>query len=256
MNLYVQTFGSPEKPALVFLHGGGLSGRMWLPQIEALLEEYYCLAPDLPEQGKSAAITPFTLRGAVEQVAELIRTRTQGKACIVGLSLGGAVALSLLRTHPELVEKMVVSGTSTRLGPVLGGISKASAVLYRWLSPEMLVKSSLKQFGIPAEFEDLFREDLKLGATEQFTIHFTDALMNLELPEKASRPLLVAVGEKETFVARRAARQLAESITGAQAVQVPGVGHVWNLQKPHLFTKMLRAWFTGSKLPSDLQKLN
>ena len=256
MDLYVHTSGSPEKPAVVFLHGGGLSGRMWLPQMESLLKEYYCLAPDLPEQGKSAGITPFTLEGAVEQVAELIRTRAQGKAYIVGLSLGGAVALSLLRSYPELVDKMVISGTSTRLGPLLGGISKGSAVMYRWLSPEKLVKSSLKQFGIPAEFEDLFREDLKLGATEQFTIHFTDALMNLELPQTASSPLLVAVGEKETFVARRAARQLAEGIAGAQGVLVPGVGHVWNLQKPHLFTKMLRAWFTGSELPSDLQKLN
>ena len=81
--LYVQTSGDPTSPAIVFLQGG-LSGRMWQPQVKHL-SEYYCLVPDLPEHARSAAIKPFTLQGAACEVAKLIRVRIpSGRAYVVG----------------------------------------------------------------------------------------------------------------------------------------------------------------------------
>ena len=67
-HLFVHESGDPAGPPIVFLHGGGLSGRMWQPQVDAL-REFHCLAPDLPEHGRSAAVTPFTLRSAAEALS-------------------------------------------------------------------------------------------------------------------------------------------------------------------------------------------
>ncbi len=50
-----------DSPGLVLLHGLWLSGSMWQPQIELLSDEYHCLAPDLPEHGRSTDIGPLTL---------------------------------------------------------------------------------------------------------------------------------------------------------------------------------------------------
>ena len=45
--LYLYEAGDATAPAILFLHGSPLSGRMWLPQLERLAE-FHCLAPDLP----------------------------------------------------------------------------------------------------------------------------------------------------------------------------------------------------------------
>ena len=67
--LYVHEAGDSGAPPIVFLHGGGLSGRMWQPQLDALTD-FHCLAPDLPEHGRSGSV-PFTLPGAAAAVAAI-----------------------------------------------------------------------------------------------------------------------------------------------------------------------------------------
>ena len=253
MQLYVEETGPQDAHAIVFLHGGGLSGRMWQPQLEAL-SDYHCIVPDLPEQGQSANISPFSLDDSARRVANLIQIRcAQQRAHLVGLSLGGVVALTVLNLTPELVDRVVISGTAAGLGRLLGSISKVSARLYRYLDAETLVKLSIQQFGIPPQYQDIFRDDLLKGMTEAFTQHYTDALMAMRLPTGALAPTLVAVGERETWIAKQAARKIAAILPHALAVIAPGVGHVWNLQRPRLFSDMLRAWYEDKPLPTELR---
>jgi pimeloyl-ACP methyl ester carboxylesterase len=188
MQLYVHEAGSHDAPAIVFLHGGGLSGRMWQPQWERL-PDYYCLVPDLPEQGRSVQITPFALDDAAQRVATLIHARCANRrAHLVGLSLGGAVAPTVLRLTPDLVDHVVVSGTAAGLGRMLSTLSKANARLYRYLNVEMLIKLSIKQFGIRAEYQAMFREDVLRDTSEAFIRHYTDALMTMRLPTHTAAP--------------------------------------------------------------------
>lgn len=253
--LFVEERGPGEAPTIVLLHGGGLSGRMWEPQLERL-PDWHCIVPDLPEQGRSAHVAPFTLDDAAERVAKLIRDRAPGgRAHIVGLSLGGAVALTVLRRNPELVRRAVVSGTAAGIGRTLGAVSKASAKMYRWFRPETVADMSLKQFGIPGKYRDVLQHDLVIGTRPEFIRHFTDALMTMVLPVGSAVPVLVAVGERETVVAKRSARRIAAALPGARAVLVPRAGHVWNLQHPDLFADTVRAWCTGSPLPETLRAL-
>ncbi len=252
--LYVYESGSTTAQAIVFLHGGGLSGRMWQPQIEGL-PEYHCIVPDLPEQGQSVGTGPFTLDGAAQDVAGIIRERVpSGRAHIVGLSLGGAVGLTVLRLFPQMVDHLIVSGTAAGLGKVLGAISNAGALLYRFIPAETLVHLAYKQFRIPPVYYGLVHDDLILSLNATFTSHYTQALMTMELPRGAVSPTLVAVGSRETIPAKQAARQLTRTIDGAQQVVVPGVGHLWNLEAPELFTAMVRAWLRDQPLPEGVRK--
>lgn len=252
MNLHVEEYGPAGAESIVFLHGGGLSGRMWQPQWERLAE-YHCLVPDLPEQGRSARVAPFSLEDASDRVADVIAERARGgRAHIVGLSLGGAVALTVLRRTPQLVKGVVVSGTAAGFGRTLGAISKASAGLYRLFREDTLVNLSIRQFGIPEEHRDMFREDLIHGMRPDFIRNYTDALMGMSLPTKTETPLLVAVGGRETWAAKRAARKLVAEIPGARGVLVPRVGHVWNLERADLFADMVRATVEQAPLPEGL----
>lgn len=252
MKLYVEEYGPAGAETIVFLHGGGLSGRMWQPQVERLAE-YHCIVPDLPEQGHSAHVAPFSLDDATERVADVIAERaTGGRAHIVGLSLGGAVALTVLRRTPQHVAGVVVSGTTSGFGRTLGAISKGSAGLYRWFREDALVDLSIRQFGIPEEHRDMFREDLIHGMRPDFIRNYTDALMGMSLPTRTKAPLLAAVGGRETWAAKRGARKLVAAVSGARGVLVPGVGHVWNLERPKLFADMVRASVEQASLPEGL----
>src|SRR5438067_13644240 len=125
MALALREAGPLAAPCLVFLHGLWISGSMWQPQIERLCQDYHCLAPDLPEHGKSTDIGLLTRSNTSRVVATLIREHTpHGHAHIVGLSLGGAVALGLLRDVPEAVDSVLVSGTAARVGPLIAAFSK------------------------------------------------------------------------------------------------------------------------------------
>jgi hypothetical protein len=50
---------------------------------------------------------------------------------------------------------------------------------------------------------------------------------------------------------RRAAHVLSRTLP-AQAMVVPRVGHMWNLQAPDLFTETVRAWITDQPVPKEL----
>lgn len=253
--LYVETRGSSTAPAIVFLHGGGLSSKEWTPQIEQLSSDYYCIAPDLAEQGRSISISPFTLEASAADVAAIIRERVPNKkAHIVGLSLGGAVTITLLRTAPEVVQTAFVTGTAAGLGNLLGQIAIASAALYRFIPTKTLVNASLKQFKIPEKYRPLVQDDLAATSTSAFTRRTIEALMGMTLPTASPVPLLVAVGEKETAAARQAARTLA-ALPNARGVTVPSAGHVWNLQLPDLFTETVRQWVRNQSVPDSLRPL-
>ena len=119
LSLYFQEYGSNSAPTIVFLHGGGVSGWMWQPQIEQL-SDYHCIVPDLPEQGDSVDGTPFTIQGSAEKIADLIRTRAHnGKAHVVGLSEGAQITLALLSLAPELIDHAIISSALVR--PIPGG---------------------------------------------------------------------------------------------------------------------------------------
>jgi pimeloyl-ACP methyl ester carboxylesterase len=254
MDLYVREAGSRDAPTIVFLHGGPLSGAMWLPQFERLAD-YHCLAPDLPEQGKSADIGPFTLEDAARRVAELIRKRARGgRAHVVCLSAGAAVAVRLLHDAHEVVDHMLVSGAPTRMSPFLAKLNDLNEPVIRWLGPERLTNLVMRQFHIPAEYRLLILEGIRESRPE-FILHYDYELTRIVLPGEAHAPLLITVGQKETLPAKRAARELCRVIAGAQGRMVPHVGHVWSLEAPDLFVETVRAWITDSPLPSGLVAL-
>ncbi len=254
--LYTYESGSPASPAIVFLHGGGLSSRMWYPVIERL-PEYYCLAPDLPEHGKSASLKPFDLDDAARRVAELIRLHVPGrKAHLVGLSLGGAVVLNIARLDPAVTGQMMVTGTAARLGKFLGRLSLSTLWMLRLSKPETLAKQSAKQWGIPETYLPLFQEDLLHATSADFNRTLIENLMRQELPECLPAPLLVTVGGKETIPAKQAARKLTRLYAESVGYLVPGLGHVWALQNPDLFADTVRAWVSKKPLPASLRPLS
>ncbi|MBL8096434.1 MAG: alpha/beta fold hydrolase [Anaerolineales bacterium] len=258
MDLHVDTSGSAERPTILFLHGSPLSGRMWKPQLAGLAPDFQCLAPDLPEHGRSAGIGPFQIRDAVRRLSDLVvRSAPSGRAHVVGLSFGGVVAQALMVLAPERVDRVILSGTATRLNPTLFAILKLQVdlnrPLLRWLPPKVLATMMRWQFDLPRAYDADLAEDLAAVPGDTLARFLLATYADILTPTATQSPTLVVVGNRETPFARWQARRLAETIPGARAARAPGLGHVWNLQNPNLFNAMVRAWMLDRPLPQELE---
>lgn len=103
--------GPRGAPAIVFIHGTRLTRKAWTAQVTALSDEFRTICMDLPGHGVLADV-PFTLTGASDRLAEVIDAEAGGRAIVVGLSLGGFVAMDLAARSPDRVRALVIAGST------------------------------------------------------------------------------------------------------------------------------------------------
>ena len=103
--------GPAGAPAIIFVHGTRLTRKAWTAQMTDLSDEFRTIAVDLPGHGVLADV-PFTLADASDRLAEVIDREAGGRAIVVGLSLGGFVAMDLAARSPERVRGLVIAGAS------------------------------------------------------------------------------------------------------------------------------------------------
>jgi pimeloyl-ACP methyl ester carboxylesterase len=97
-------------------------------------------------------------------------------------------------------------------------------------------------------------DDFKAFSSKTLSLVMRNYL-DIEIPTATQSPTLVVVGQRETVLAKRAARTLSRSIPGARGAMIPDCGHVWNLEEPDLFAETVRAWVTDAPLPDRLTTL-
>lgn len=236
-NLYAARSGSPGNPTLILLHGAGMSHWMWQPQMEALAHNFTVVAPDLPGIGGSAATGPFSIATAADAVIALIRQQGLHGAHLCGLSLGAVIALEVALRIPDLTKSLTLSGCQIHPNPFL-------------LSLERAVMAHLPErtlFQVPTPIAQRYPEVAR-GSTEDVRTGGRRVLMSMVEDlgridyrarlREVSAPTLVLCGSRDR-VNLPAARALGRGIPNATLRIVPGVGHVWNLERPDLFTKTL-----------------
>ncbi len=241
---------------ILFIHGAPLGGWMWQPFIPHL-SEYQCLMPDLPEHAPETVGTPFSLTSSVESLVRVIQPHTTRPVHVVGISLGGLVALELVRQHPELVASAVLSSTS--LGPLPAGriISALSAPI-TWLTKSRFGRNqTAKQLHVPDAIRPQF--DSSFGAlTPALFRRVNDSIHNYRVsPELLSiqKRILVLCGEQEPGFVKNNQKRLLEHLSNAEGYIVPAGGHTWCYEDPAFFVEVVRQWFMGQPLPEKLLPL-
>jgi pimeloyl-ACP methyl ester carboxylesterase len=248
--LHVHESGAPGAPAVVFLHGAGVSGRMWRDHM-ARLADFRCLAPDLPGHGQSNRLPWDSLVATAEAVAGLIEARVPARrAHVVGLSVGGAVAHVLLASRPDLLDRVIIDGAGAlpwigRL-PFLAGIALIAPALHTRAVIGMLSRSV-------GQIPEADQAEIKRAARRAFFRSYRDALsLRLTRAEiSATSPTLFVAGEREKPV-RQSNAALAQLMPNAVARFVPRHGHGWLGSDLPLHVAMVEAWLTGRDLPSGL----
>ncbi len=237
--------GAPTAPAIVLVHGSVVTRVMWQPQLSALSDRFKVIAPDLPGHGSLAA-TPFTFDRAVETLARVIETEARGRALVVGLSLGGYVAIELARQHPGRVAGLVLSGCSLNFRGALGTYLAVVSWLMRrgWLSQSRAKAEQKTRKIFPPALADVAEAQIEAGVyPEALAPAFAEMAhqdFSGHLSEYAG-PTLILNGANDS-ASKRGAEAFVAAARNAKLQTLAGAGHACNLDQPEAFSQAVRAF--------------
>ncbi len=254
MALYLKETGSKNAETIIFLHSSTMAGWMWEEQVKEF-SDYHCIVPDLPEHGKSIDLRPFTINKSSEMIAEIIRNHTSnGKAHLVGMSIGAQIIIQILSKTPELVDNAIIGGTIVQKisnpNSFLELLDYTIKVYEPVKNTDFFIKANMRTYNMPKTLFDKFKKSSLLIKNDSLN-RILKENMFFKLPDgldKIEVPVLVMVGEKDYTIIKESASDLLMSLPISEGYTAPNVGHAWNFEDPELFNRVLRRWITNNDL--------
>ena len=239
--LYTAAMTTAPRTVLM-LHAYPLSSAMWQEQKRALEEAgLTVLTPDLPGFGGR--------EGAVETlpqaVGALLAELPQEPLSVVGLSMGGYLALELLRQAPERVGRLVLADTSSRAdNPEKQNDRREQARRVLEEGRDFIIEAARDEHSaatfkkVLPMIESASREGIA-GALEAMAAR-EEGRTTLQA---AQVPLLVLVGREDTLTPLDMAQEIADAGRG-ELVVLEGAAHLSNLDQPEAFSAALLKFLT------------
>lgn len=258
--LHRHTFGPPEPPTLCFLHGFMGASSDWRPIVQALDDEFQGLTIDLPGHGQSLDQPDeiYSVEGTTEAIVEVLDAEEISSCTLVGYSMGGRVALSLVLRHPERVERLVLESASPGLRTENERAERREVDAERAKRIEEDLESFLADWYRLPLFESLARhhlvEEMVRTRSENDPSELARALRGLSPGRQASFwerlteiecPTLVLTGaldEKYTTITQETAAR----IDPARRVVIPKAGHNVHAERPAAFLNALRRFLADT----------
>lgn len=248
-----------EGPLLVAIHGFPFDRRMWAHQLEGLPDLRRVIAVDLPGRGASlgVAAAAASIDAYADHVASTIASLgpgpgQPGRADVVGLSMGGYVALALWRRHPEMVRSLVLSGTRAGTDSAQGRVARnTNADLVRSGGTLALAEAMLPKLLSPATGDGVRAQVLNMF--EDTPAHSAVADLVAMRDREDSTPTLAAItvavlivrGADDAIMGPDEMAFLSERIRGAATASIPRAGHLAPLENPDAFNTAVRTFLTG-----------
>jgi pimeloyl-ACP methyl ester carboxylesterase len=238
------------RPAIL-LHSFPLSADQWRRQLDDVPSGWRFIAPDLPGLGPApddgeAALTID--QHAIHVLALMDHLGIAG-AAIVGVSMGGYVALALLRQAADRVTSVVLADTRATADTEEGraGRDRMMALIERdgleALGREMLPKllgatTHRDRPEVVAEVRRLILANRADGVRAAVQA-MRDRPDSTPLLGTIRCPALILCGEEDTLTPPAASEAMHQAIPGSRLVILPGAGHLSNLEAPDEFSGVL-----------------
>jgi len=239
---------------LLCIHAFPLDGRMWKPQMDALKDVYRFLVPDLRGFGQSLGLPPaLTLDHHADDLAALLDAKGIPRAAVMGLSMGGYIALALARKFPGKVSALVLADTRSTADSdeQKAGREKSIATARSPHGPATLTEGMLPKLLHEAAPAALVEQVRGLGAG-QAADGVANALAAMrDRPDQTavlagwSAPVLCIVGEFDVVTPPDDARKMALATHQGLLVTLLNAAHLSNLEQPQAFNDALRFFSAG-----------
>jgi 3-oxoadipate enol-lactonase len=245
-----QVDGPDGAPWIMLSNSLATNLHMWDGQAEAFKGEYRVLRYDQRGHGETEAPAGrYTFELLIADAVALMDALGIKRAHFGGLSMGGATALGLAQKHPDRVDKVIVCDSPCQSTPQSsqqwheriaiaekqGMAALVEPTVTRWFPPDILKANP--------PYLDKVRAMVRSTPVNGF-IGCAAALADHNYAAGAAsvtRPVLFLVGEKDSGGTTPAAmRRMHEALKASRYVELPGAGHISNLDDPKGFTGAIR----------------
>jgi pimeloyl-ACP methyl ester carboxylesterase len=237
---------------VVLLHAFPLSSAMWADQRAGLSGRYRVITPDqrgfggTPIGGDPASLARPSLTTAADDLVRFLDGLGLDQVVVGGLSMGGYVAMALLRRHPERVRALVLANTKATADPEPAAANRqriAAAVLAAHSSEILLDEVFPKLLGetstgsrpeVVARVRDQVREapPAAVAWAQRAMAARPDSLDTLH---GATVPALVIAGEEDSLIPVTEAEAMVAALPKGRLVRLAGVGHLSAVEDPAAF---------------------
>jgi 3-oxoadipate enol-lactonase len=256
--LALDRIGSGE--LLICLHGIGGNRSNWREQLPEFGRYFQAVSLDLRGYGESddfeGSLDP---RDFVEDVLRVVNHFRAEKAHLIGLSMGGLVAMRFAAICPERLASLTLCDTNLgfsnqsperrrqfldlRLAPLLAGAEPrdiASGVAEALVSPSVTAVAFQRILDSVAQLHKTsYMKTLEAMSRDEYVFEL----------EKISIPTHVIVGENDPTTPPALSRILATRIPGGRLSVVPGAGHLSNIERPNEFTAIALGFLLSARVP-------
>jgi pimeloyl-ACP methyl ester carboxylesterase len=232
----------PEPLPILLIPGLNCSARLYADQIPVL----WRFGP--------VTIADHTRDDSMDAIAARILAAAPPRFALAGLSMGGYLALAIMRQAPERVQKLALLDTSAR--------PESSEQTARRKPQIALAQDGRFAEVPPLQFpffvhrnrqgDDALRTRVRLMAEETGAEAFLRQQHAL-ITRADARPLLatikcptlVLVGDGDELTPPALSRELADSIAGSRLVIVADCGHLSTMERPEAVNRALVEWMNG-----------
>lgn len=251
--LFFECAGAGEP--VVFLHGFGLDSRMWEPQFERLLSRFRRIRYDLRGFGLSSPV-PSERYAHEDDLQDLLLSVGAVPAHVVGLSMGGRMALRFAAVYPNMVRSLVLADSA------LDGYTWSDDWQTRWKGICESAKSGRTEDAKRQWFEHpLFEPARTLSPCNLLLSQMiadysgwhwcnrdTASAPSPALSERLSEiraPALVMTGSRDLPDFQAIAEKLSSGLPDARRKTVESAGHMVNLEASDHFNEIVEGFWQG-----------
>jgi pimeloyl-ACP methyl ester carboxylesterase len=240
--------------AMILLHAFPLSADLWKPQLVSVPDGWRLVAPDLRGFGDSQVSGARHVDDHASDVLDLADALGLGRFALGGLSMGGYVAMALLRRARDRVTGLLLAdtraeadGTEARAGRAkmrealaLEGAAGVAAMMV----PKLLGPTTLRE---QPSLADWVRQQIErtapAGIDDAIEALLTRPDSSAGLAE-IEVPTLVICGAEDALTPLEAHRRLHEAIRVSTLAVVGHAGHLSNVERPEAYTMALHGLLT------------
>jgi 3-oxoadipate enol-lactonase len=256
---YLQGQGEP----LVLIRGYGNAASMWYSQVPTLSRAFQVITLDNRDTGNSDRVAdPYTISDLAGDTISLIDSLNLGPVNLLGLSMGGMIALEAALAKPDLVKTLILAGTTCHADQGLTADPEVLALFATLpeLSDEENVRRSLPAFFSArtlrdrAFLDDYVRRSLAQRPPLTTFLHHSQAMQGFDCCARIRRlrvPTLIQHGGADRLLPVENALLLKEMIPGARLAVYEGLGHLFLMEDPEPYNADVQLFIQQSAASLD-----